>query len=482
MAEESHLKTKVAKGLLWGGFNNGAQQLLNLVIGIFLARILTPADYGMVGVLAIFSALASSLQEGGFISALTIRKTVTHLDYTSVFWFNISVGVFFYVLLFFLAPLIARFYDLPQLTSLARFIFLGFLFSCTNTAARAYLFRNMMVKQTAFLTLFSLLISGIVGVTLALYGYAYWGLAWQTVSYTFCITVFTYCYSKFRPTFNFSFKAIKEMFGYSSKLIVTNVFTILNNNVFAVLLGKFYTPSDVGDFNQANKWTGMGYTFINGMINGVAQPSLSKVADNPDRQCMAFRKLLRFTSFISFPAMLGLAFIAEELIVLTITDRWIVSAGIMQILCIWGAFAPLSNLFSQLILSQGRSNAYMWSSVILAICQVVAVYFSYPYGLLTMLIVFSAINILWVGVWYLIGRRKIPLSILQFIKDTIPFLILASASIAAVYFITLGIDNLLLSMAVKIILTSALYLGLLKLLGARILSESIYFLRHRSFV
>lgn len=145
--EETSLKEKTAKGLFWGGFSNAMQQLLNLFFGIFLARLLSPADYGMVGMLTIFTLIASSLQESGFISAITNRKEVTANDYNAVFWFSLSVSVSVYILLFFLAPLIARFYNEPELVPLARFLFLGFILSSTTTAHCAYMFRNLMVKR-----------------------------------------------------------------------------------------------------------------------------------------------------------------------------------------------------------------------------------------------------------------------------------------------------------------------------------------------
>ena len=166
MTEQS-LKEKTAKGLFWGGVSNGVQQLLNLFFGIFLARLLSPSDYGMVGMLTVFSALASILQEGGFISALTNRKQTNHKDYNAVFWFSCLMGISMYSLLFFCAPLIARFYNQPELTSLARLSFLSFLISSTNVAPRAFLFKRLKTKENAIISFFALTFSGILGIILA---------------------------------------------------------------------------------------------------------------------------------------------------------------------------------------------------------------------------------------------------------------------------------------------------------------------------
>ena len=165
------LKDKTAKGLLWGGISNGAQQLLNLLFGIFLARLLTPDDYGMVGMLTIFSLIAGTIQESGFISALINQKDIKHEDYNAVFWFSILTSLCLYIILFFCAPLIARFFHQPELTALARYSFLGFFISSTGVAHSAYFYKNLMVKQRAVLNITALIISGIIGITMAYHGF-----------------------------------------------------------------------------------------------------------------------------------------------------------------------------------------------------------------------------------------------------------------------------------------------------------------------
>ena len=370
---DTSLKEKTAKGLFWGGFSNGIQQLLNLGFGIVLARLLDASDYGMVGMLTIFSAIAAALQEGGFISALTNRKETLHKDYNAVFWFSLMCSTTIYILLFFAAPLIADFYDTPELIPLSRLSFLGFVISSMSIAPRAYLFKNLRIKDTTVISISSLIVSGIMGITLAANGFAYWGIALQSISFITVMTVLNFYFSRWRPRFRFDFTPIKEMIGFSSKIIITNIFTIINNNLFSVLLGKFYSEREVGNFTQANKWNGMGHTTITGMINGIAQPVFTRVADDKARQLAVFRKLLRFTAFISFPAMLGLSLVSKELIIITITEKWLPSADILQLLCIWGAFIPVINLFSNLLISRGHSSIYMWSTISLSLLQIVAV-------------------------------------------------------------------------------------------------------------
>ena len=226
---EASLKEKTAKGLFWGGIGNGAMQLLNLVFGIFLARLLSTTDYGMVAVLTIFSAMAGIFSESGFILALVNKKEVKHEDYNSVFWFNISIGASLYLILFLCAPFIADFYHTPELTRLARFQFLSFFIGSFGTAPTAYFFRNLMVKERSQIQIAAILISGITGVSCAYHGWGYWGIAVQTVVYVSTNTILLWIFSPWRPTFSFRLHPLRELLPFSSKLLLTSLFTHINN-------------------------------------------------------------------------------------------------------------------------------------------------------------------------------------------------------------------------------------------------------------
>lgn len=477
---QSTLKEKTAKGLFWGGFSNGMQQVLNLVFGIFLGRLLDRSDYGMVGLLTIFSAVAAALQEGGFISALTNRKNATHRDYNAVFWFSLLCSVTFYIILFLCAPLIARFFGIAELVPLSRVLFLGFVISSLSIAPRASLFKNLKIRETTVISLTALAVSGVVGITLAANGFAYWGLAFQSLSFVTMVTLLNFYFSRWKPSLHIDFRPIREMIGFSSKLLVTNLFTILNNNLFSVVLGKFYSPKEVGDFTQANKWNGMGHTLITNMINGIAQPVFTSIADDRERQLNVFRKLLRFTAFVSFPAMFGLSLVSKELIVITITEKWLSSAAILQLLCVWGAFIPITSLFSNLVISRGHSSVYMWNTICLSLLQLAAACAMYPFGLEWMLRVFVAIHIGWLFVWLWFVHREIGLTLKHLLKDISPYLLLSALLTVSAHYLTRSIGNLYLSMAVKVVGVAAVYALVLWKLQSVIFRESVQFLLKRS--
>lgn len=479
MSGES-LKEKTAKGLLWGGFGNGMQQLLNLLFGILLARILTPSDYGMVGMLTVFSAIASALQEGGFVSALTCRKEVHHRDYNAVFWFSGLCGISLYILLFFAAPFIARFYGMDELKPLARLSFLAFVVSSFSIAPRAYLFRNLKTKEANLISVLSLLASGVTGVTLAACGWAYWGIVIQSLTFVSVMTVLNFVFARWRPTLPVDFRPIRSLLSFGSKLVITNICTILNNNLFSVVLGRLYSEREVGNFTQANKWNSMGHTLITGMLNGIAQPVLSRVADDLERQKAVFRKMLRFTAFVSFPLMLGLSLMAEELIVIALTDKWADSARILSLLAVWGAFVPVGQLCANLVVSRGHSGVYMGNSIALCVAQLAAVLCSYPWGMTVMLTVFISINILWTVIWMGFVRREIGLSIGLQLKDVAPYALIAGALAAGLWLLTPCLpSNLCLRFIIKAVLMAGLYALVLWRLQSVIFRESIEFIFKR---
>ena len=473
------LKEKTAKGLLWGSISNGLQQLLNLVIGIFLARQLTQSDYGMVGMITIFTALGTCLQEGGFISALNKRKHVSQADYNAVFWTSLGIGLSCYVVLFICAPLIAHFFRQPELKWLTRYVALGFVISSLTTAPRAMLFRQMMVRETSIMTITALATSGIVAISMAYMGFAYWGIATQSIIYIMMVAFLSYHFSKWRPSTKIDLSPIREMIGFSSRLMVTNAFNVINNNVFAVILGKLYTTGDVGNYTQANKWNTMGASLITNMVNGVAQPVFTKVDDDRERQKAILRKLLRFTALVTFPLMLGLALVAKEFIVILITEKWIESATLMQTLCVAGAFMPISTLFSNLIISRGHSGIYMWATMAQCMAGLAVALLMSPYGILVMVTAYAAMSILWTGVWLRLAHRETGITVAEFLKDISPYLLLAVFLCSIAYWLTGGISNIYLRILTKMVAVAVPYIAILWMLGSTILKEGFFFLTKR---
>lgn len=476
----SELKDRTAKGLFWGGMSNGVQQLLNLFFGIFLARLLSPAEYGTVGMLAIFSAIASALQESGLIAALINRKESRAEDYNSVFWFSVSISFVLYAILWFCAPLIADFFHTPVLVPLSRFCFLSFVISSFGIPFSAYLSKHLMIREKAIASIVALLFSGTTGVIMAANGCSYWGIATQSIVYVLVVVICQVMFSPWRPKLSFSINPIKEMLPFGIKMLITKISNIINNNIFSVILGRFYTEVEVGNYSNANKWNGMGYTLISGMVSSVAQPVLVEAGDDDERQLRVLRKMVRFTALVSFPALFGLALIAPEFITVTITDKWAESAKILRVLAVGGAFIPLSELLANLVISRGDSNSYMWCTMALGISQIIIILLMRRFGIFPMILASTALNILWVFLWYYMAARKLSYSFPQFVNDTLPFCAIALAVMAVTYFIVYKIENVYFLLVAKILVAAVLYLLLMVLFKSKTFAEGLSYITRKN--
>ena len=476
---EGGLKEKTAKGLLWGALNSGSTQLLNLIFGIFLGRLITPAEYGIVGVLSIFTLIAGNLQSSGFTQALVNLKAPRNEDYTAVFWFNILTSFVLYALLFLSAPLIARFFHQPCLVEVSRFVFLSFVISSFGIAHNAYMTKNMMNRELAIIGAIALLCSGGVATFLAFYGFSYWSLAWQQIIYIMVLNIGRYYYTPWRPSWHFTFEPVRKMFGFSVKILITNIINTLSNNILTLLFGRLYPIKAVGNYSQAYKWNTMASAFVANAVGQVAQPVLASVKEEQGRSVRVFRKMLRFTAFLSFPAMFGLAIISNEFILLTVGKRWIDAVPLLQMLCIGGAFVPFYTLYQNVAISNGRSDIYMFCNIAQIVLQLVIIGFFYHLGINTMVMVYTLFTIAWLFVWQWTARHIIGLRFREVIKDVMPTLCIALLVMATTYFVTLSLHHLLLLLICRILIAALLYAAIMKLLHVEVMDELLLFVKKR---
>ena len=477
--DNQNLKQKTAQGLFWSFLSSGGMQLLNLIIGIFLARLLSPGEYGIVGMLAIFTLLANNLQESGFGVALVNIKDIKHNDYNALFWFNVGMSLLLYAILFCCAPLIAAFFHQPCLVSLSRFVFLGFIIASLCISPNAMLVRGLKMKEKAITSLSALIVSGTVAVIMAIKGFSYWSLATQQILYNVVICFGRFYYTRWCPTLKVDFAPVRQMFSFSYKVLITAVLTTINNNVLTVIFGRLFPAQAVGNFTQANKWNTMANQMVTNTMAQVAQPVFTQVTDDKERQRRVFGKMLRFTAFLAFPALFGLALVAPQVILLAIGDKWVDSIPLLQILCISGAFIPLYTVYQNLFLSQGKSDTYMWLSIGQIAIMLTAVLACHAMGIRTMVIAFACINILWLLAWQVFAYRLIGYRLFSMLRDLLPFMLIALAVMALTYLVTLHISNMLMLLVSRVLIAAALYFMAMKLLRARILEDCIEFIRSK---
>jgi len=474
-----HLKEKTAKGLFWSGLNNGTTQVLNLVFGILLARLISPDEWAPIGMIAIFSAIAGNLQSSGFSTAIVNMKQPTDNDYNAVFWFNVSASFVIYWLLFAFAPLIALFFEQPCLTDLSRLIFLAFFISSFGISTQAYLTKNMMQREIAIVNLCALICSGAVAVVLAFKDYSYWSLAWQQIVNSTMLVIGRFFFVKWHPSLKVDFSPIRRTFRFSMNILITMIINTVNNNMLTFIFGKLFTktPQVVGNFFQAFKWNTMAYQIVGGTIDQVAQPVLVSVrGDEQNREVRVFRKMLRFTAFLAFPAMLGLSLVSNEFILATIGEEWADSVPLLRILCIGAAFMPFYSLFKNLVISHGRSDVNMWLNITQIALQMVLILLTYRQGIVTVVWAYTVLNIVWLLVWQFYAKRMIGIRFFDMLKDVVPFALISVAVMTATWFLTSSISNIYLLLIARILLAALLYLSIMKLLKVQMLEECLHFL------
>lgn len=467
------LKEKTAKGLFWGGISNVVQQIIQLIFGVLMGRILFPEDFGLVGMLSIFTVLANYIQESGFSLALINKREISHVDYSSVFWFNIISSIVLYFLLFCLSPLIADYFDQPQLIALSRIVFLSFIFSSIGIVPNSILIKEIETKKLAYVNAGSVLISCLIGLTFALLNYSYWAIAIQMIAFSFSKTVLLFLYNNWRPTKIFKVGPIKEMYSFSVKILLANLVNVCATNISSVLLGRYYDEDQVGYYSQATKWHTIPFSIVYGIANTTSYPVLANASSDLKRQQKVFRKMLRFISFISFPLILGFGFVAPELIPILVTDKWAPSVPIIQILCIWGMFMPIQGLYSNLFVTRGHSNIHLGINVFVGVILICTLVLLVQNGIIVMLKASVIVNFtcyLFVSLW--IAKKKFGFKIIDFIKDVFPFLCITIFIFGIVHLIVINFQNIYSILFVKISMSVILYILMMKLLKIIIFQEA----------
>ena len=474
----STLKEKTAQGLLWGGLNSGIQQLVGLAFGIMLGRLLSPSDYGIMAMISIFSLVATALQDSGFRTALTNIEHPKHEDYNSVFWFNIIMASSLYVILFLAAPLIGEYYHTPRVVPLCRYAFLSIVIASLGTAQSAYLFKHLRAKQQAEAGALAVILSSLTGVGMAFAGMAYWSLATQGLVYVGINTLLQWHFSPWRPSIHgITFAPVRRMFRFSCKILATTIMTHVNNNVLNILLGHYFTPRDTGNYNQAYQWNTKCYSLVQSMVAQVAQPVLVSLNGEEGRQKDVFRKMMRFTAFITFPLLFGFGLVAKEFIVTAIGEKWLASAQLIQILCLSGATMPLSTLFSNMIISKGRSGTFFWCTFTLGLVQIATMIMIWPMGIRTMVIAYTLLNTSWLLVWLFFVRRLIGYGYWMFFCDVMPFALAAAGVMGVAYVATMPLSNLIALLITRFIIAVVLYYVVMKIARVKILAECERFVK-----
>lgn len=456
MAES--LKQKTVGGVIWSSIERFSVAGLQFVIMIIMARVLTPEDYGMVAMLQIFIAVSQSLVDSGFSQALIRKLDRTQTDLSTVFYFNIGIGVFLYLVLFFSAPLIASFYQTPQLVPITRVIALGMVFNSLAVVQRAVLTIKIDFKTQMRASVLAAVISGIVGISMAYTGFGVWAIVAQQVTNLGINTLVLWIVSKWSPSKVFSMVSFKEMFGFGSKLLLSGLINTIWNNIYLIVIGKAFSKADLGYYTRAHQFSDFPSANLTSVFQRVTYPVLSTIQNDDERLATNYRRVLRVTAYIIFPIMTGMAAVSTPMIRILLTDKWLFTADLLKIICLSMMFFPVHSINLNLLQVKGRSDLFLRLEIIKKIIGIIILIVTIPMGLIAMCIgqIFSSLFSLAINTHY--TGKLINIGFIKQMKDLIPILVLSLVMGVVSYLVMMPFENVYIQLGLGIITGIVFYI------------------------
>ncbi|MBS4014677.1 MAG: lipopolysaccharide biosynthesis protein [Bacteroidetes bacterium] len=381
------------KAIIWNASGQFSTQILSLAVGIVLARLLSPNDYGLFAIALLFNGFSSVFIDAGFSAAIIRKKEPTNKDLSTVWFFNIGMSIFVYLIVFFLAPLVAKFFNQPNIILLIRVIGLNFIILAFGTIQSVILRKQLNYKVKSIIAVMSVVVSGLVALFLAYIGFGVWALVWQ-IGLQNLITVVSYwLVSNWRPMLCFSKRSFTELFSFGSKLMIASFLYEVFTQIYPVIIGKFFSIAQVGFYNRAESYQRLTSVTISNTVNNIAFPSLSLIQDENERLKEAYRRIIRMTMLINVPLMVGLILLAEPLINVLLTEKWITAAVYLKYFCIVGMFHPLHVLILNIPNIKGRSDIFLYLIIINKVLIVFSIFIGFFWGIEGLLIgqIFTAI-------------------------------------------------------------------------------------------
>ncbi len=413
----SDLKVKTITGLKWSAYERVATQGINFIISVIIARILSPSDYGVVGMISIFIGVSNVFINGGFGSSLIRKQNRTEIDFSTVFYYNITISFFFYILLYFSAPLIAGFYNSPILTSVTRVVGLNIIIGAFGTMQRVKLTIAVNFKTQTKISAISLLITGALGIYLAYIGLGVWALIVQGLASTIITTGLLWYFVRWKPLKVFSKRSFQELFGFGSKMMLSGLLDTIYTNIYQVIIGKKYSANDLGYYTRASGIAQLFSLEITSVFQRVTYPVLSEMQEDSQRLARNYRRLLRMSAFVIFPIMLILAALSKPLIAVLLTEKWLPAVPLLQVLCIAHMFAPIHAINLNLLQVKGRSDLFLRLEIIKKIMATAVLLVSFSFGVLAICIGTIVVSILSLSINTYYTGQLIQLGFLKQFKD-----------------------------------------------------------------
>ena len=455
MAEEG-LKHKAVKGAFWNIGQTLANHAVAFVISVIIARLVLPKEFGLVAMLSVFIAIANCFIESGISVALLRKNDRTNIDCSTMLYFNILMAITCYIILFLLAPFISAFYKMNELTNILRVTSLGLIIGATATVQRMLFRATLDFKTPAICDFISYILSGAIGIFLAYNKWGVWALVAQNIIGTVFSTLFLWFASRWRPIWAFSFESLKESLGFGSKLLMSGLIDTAYNQIYPITIGKFFSASQLAYFNRAFNLSNLASTTPTKMLSNVAFPILCRLQDSDDRLSFGYQRMIRITSFIVFPLTVGLGAMAYPLINVLLTENWIDTAPLLQIVVFSGMWYPIHLLNLNLLQVKGRSDLFLKLEIVKKILGLFVTFITIPLGIKAMCYGAVASSILCLAINTHYTKRLIGLGLLKQARDFMRSMLLSLVMFAAcrvvIHFTGDGIVGLVCGIATGIII------------------------------
>ena len=473
------LKKTTVKGISWSFVEQILTRGVNFVIGIILARLLSPTDYGLVGMLGIFIAISQIFIDGGFTNALIREKEASEEDFSTVYYINLGLSLLFYFLLFFCAPSIAGFYGQPVLNPLMRVTALMLVISAAASVQGTMLTKKVDFRTKSVISILSALLSGAAGILCAYKGLGPWALVAQSLVSTLVVSVVTLLFVRWIPRLVFSKASFTRLFSYSSKLLAASLINAVYSNVYPLIIGKRFSAADVGLFSRANQFPTVANETLISSFNRVAFPVLSRLQDDDSRLISVYDKYIQIFCFFTFPVLLGLCGTSRPLVLLLLTEKWAESIPLMQLMCISMLPIGMIRINLNLLYVKGRSDLALRMEIIKKCILFTILFVSMFFGLKAMcyaMILNSCID-LYFSTYY--SKRLFGLGLVQQLKNVLPYLLVSGVILAESLLISHFIHHYLLSILVSLVVCACSYLLISKTLNLYAFRETMALIRER---
>lgn len=455
----SELKQKTVKGVIWNSVqhftNNGVQFLLM----IFMARLLGPKEYGLIGLTAVFMAIASTFVDSGFANALVRKKKCTNDDFSTVFIFNLFISIVCYFIIFTIAPYVGDFYKEPILCPVLRVLGLMLIIQAFCAVQSTILTKNIDFKKKTKLSVSKNIISGLIGLLCAYLGFGVWALVIQSLTASILLSIMLWSTTEWYPNMHFSKKSFKELFGYGSKLLISSLINTTYSQIYPIVIGKIFSPTTLGNYSRARHWGNLGSQNLTGILQSVTFPVLAKVQDDNERLANIYRRMISTSCYIIFPIMIGMSAVAYPLTLVVIGEKWEFSAYLLQIICFSMMWYPVHSLNLNLLQVKGRSDLFLKLEIIKKTMAICILCISIPLGIVAMCYfgILSSIISLIINTYY--TGKLINVGFLKQMRDIAPTLILSLVMWVAVLLAIRIIPNIYIQLLGGIFLGATIYLA-----------------------